>query len=143
MDARMAHTIEWRRCESAAANGHGNARSVARLQSVMSHLGEIDDVRLFSPETARRVFEVQADNVDLVLGVPVKLGIGYGLPSEAMPIGGPGACFWGGWGGSLAVNDVDEQLTVAYVMNRMGEGTLGDDRGANLLMAAYISAVAA
>jgi hypothetical protein len=28
-------------------------------------------------------------------------------------------------------------MTVAYVMNRMGEGTLGDARGADIVMAAY------
>ena len=37
------------------------------------------------------------------------------------------------------VNDLDARLTVAYVMNRMGEGTVGDERGANLLAAAYES----
>jgi hypothetical protein len=28
-------------------------------------------------------------------------------------------------------------MSVAYVMNRMGEGTLGDDRGIGIVMAAF------
>ena len=46
-------------------------------------------------------------------------------------------CFWGGWGGSICVNDLDANMTFTYVMNRMGEGTTGDLRGGSLLMAAY------
>jgi CubicO group peptidase (beta-lactamase class C family) len=137
MDARMAHTLEWRRCESAAANGHGNARSVARVQSVLSHGGEVDGVRFLSEAGCRVALGEQISNVDLVLGMPVRMGMGYGLPLPDLPIGGPGACFWGGWGGSLCVNDLDQRMTFAYVMNRMGEGTVGDQRGGALLMAAY------
>jgi len=32
-------------------------------------------------------------------------------------------------------------MTVAYVMNRMGEGTMGDTRGASLVMAALLTDV--
>jgi CubicO group peptidase (beta-lactamase class C family) len=137
MDARIAHTIEWRRCESPAANGVGNARSVAQVQSVLSHGGEVNGVRLLSEATCRRVFEEQSFGMDLVLGMPIRFGLGYGLPSPDQPIGGPGACFWGGWGGSIAVNDLDQRLTVTYVMNKMGEGTVGDLRGGSILLAAY------
>jgi hypothetical protein len=34
--------------------------------------------------------------------------------------------------------DLDARLTVSYVMNRMGEGTTGDVRGAAVVMAAYL-----
>ena len=80
----------------------------------------------------------QAHGQDLVLGVPVRMGMGYGLTSPELPFGpNPRTCFWGGWGGSLVVVDCDARMVVAYVMNRMGEGTLGDARGASLVMAAY------
>jgi hypothetical protein len=41
------------------------------------------------------------------------------------------------------VNDVDAGFTMAYVMNRMGEGTVGDDRAHTLLRAVYRSLAAA
>ena len=47
------------------------------------------------------------------------------------------SCFWGGWGGSLAVIDLDTRLTIAYVMNKMGSGTTGDSAG--LILATYLS----
>jgi CubicO group peptidase (beta-lactamase class C family) len=104
---------------------------------VLSHGGEIDGIRFLSQAGCDRVFEVQSASTDLVLGVPLTFGIGYGLNSEATPIGmNPRTCFWGGWGGSIVVNDLDQRLTVAYVMNRMGEGTLGDMRGIGVVFAA-------
>src|ERR1700728_1096220 len=69
-----------------AANGHGNARSVARILSVISRGGEVDGVRLLSPETIDLIFREQANGTDLVLGVPLRFGIGYGLPvPETIP----------------------------------------------------------
>ena len=84
------------------------------------------------------VFDEQCNGTDLVLGIPLRHGIGFGLPLAEMPIG-PNArtCYWGGWGGSLAIVDTDARMTFSYVMNKMGEGTVGDMRGGSLLMAAY------
>lgn len=138
LDARQSWTTGWRRCESAAANGHGNARSLALVQSIISHRGEAGGKRFLSAAGVDRLLEVQADGTDLVLGMPVRFGMGYGLNSEYAPISpNPRACFWGGWGGSLIVNDLDAGLSFAYVMNRMGAGTVGDLRSAGPLMATY------
>ena len=69
-----------------------------------------------------------------MLGIGVAFGVGYGLNSPRNPISTNGrVCYWGGWGGSLAVNDVDAGFTMAYVMKRMGEGTVGDDQAYTLL----------
>ena len=45
--------------------------------------------------------------------------------------------FWGGWGGSLAVIDLDARMSVAYVMNRMDADLMGDRRGGMVVLAAY------
>jgi CubicO group peptidase (beta-lactamase class C family) len=134
-------TESWRRAEIPAANGHGNARSVALVQSVVACGGELSGTRLLSPQGCEAIFEEQANGIDLVLGAGFRLGTGYGLSSELVPIG-PHACFWGGWGGSIVVNDLDARLTVAYVMNRMASSLLGDPRGANILFAAAVGAAA-
>jgi CubicO group peptidase (beta-lactamase class C family) len=99
-------------------------------------------VRLLSEKTCRQTLREQANGPDLVLGVPLRFGIGYGLPNETVPLPNPNCCYWGGWGGSLVVNDLDTGMTVAYVMNRMGTGTLGDERGGQILEAAYASCAA-
>ena len=110
-------TERWRRADIGAANGHGNARSVARLQSAAACGGEVGGVRLLSPQTIDRIFETQSDGIDLVIGIPVEFSVGYSL----LPTKGRVGC-WGGWGGSLAIIDVDRRITFAYVMNKMAPG---------------------
>jgi CubicO group peptidase (beta-lactamase class C family) len=120
---------DWRRGEVAAAGGHGNARGVARAQAVVSHGGEVGGVRLLSPETVERIFEVQADGVDQLLMAPLVFGIGYGLPSPsapAIPIGR--ACWWTGYGGAIVVNDLDTRTTIAYTPNQLAEHMVSSPR---------------
>lgn len=128
-EADIAHTAAWREATIGAANGHGNARSVARIQAAVSNGGSAGGVDLISPETVKRIFEVQSTGTDLVLGIPVTFGLGYALSDETDPIGfTTGAvCYWGGWGGSLVVNDLDNRVTVAYMMNRMQAGLVGNE----------------
>ena len=75
--------------------------------------GAVDGIRLLSPRTIDRIFEVQSDGIDLVMGIPLKRGVGYSLLPEGR------VCYWGGTGGSLVVIDVDRRITFAYVMNKM------------------------
>jgi len=138
MRAEQSWETAWRRAEIPAAGGHGNARSVAAVQAVLAGGGEVGGVRLLSAKGCQAVLEQQSYGPDLVLGVPLRFGMGYGLPSPELPLApNPRTCFWGGWGGSLVVVDMDARLTVAFVMNRMGEGTLGDDRAMGIVTAAY------
>jgi CubicO group peptidase (beta-lactamase class C family) len=130
---------EFRRVSVAGINGHGNARSVALAQSVVSHGGEVGGVRLLSDATVDRIFEVQADGPDLVLMAPLRWGIGYGLPSPTTPAIPDGrVCWWTGWGGSIVVNDLDRRVTIAYAMNRMlGEHFISSARTDAYVRAAY------
>jgi len=124
----------WRRAEIPAANGHGNARSVAAIQSIVACGGEARGTRLLSDAGLAAIFQEQSNGRDLVLNVPLRFGMGFGLASETMPMG-PRSCAWGGYGGSLVFNDLDARVTVAYVMNRMEAGFIGDPRGASVVMA--------
>jgi CubicO group peptidase (beta-lactamase class C family) len=136
--AEDSWTIPWRRAELPAAGGHGNARSVALAQCAVSAGGSAQGIDLLSPSIVDRIFDVQAAGRDAVLGIGVTFGVGYGLNSPRAPMSpNSRVCYWGGWGGSLVVNDVDAGFTMAYVMNRMGEGTVGDDRAHNILRSCY------
>ena len=135
LDATWTYNEWWRRAEIPAANGQGNARSVATVQSIIAGRGEARGVRLLSEKGCDTIFEEQADGKDLVLGVPMRFGMGYGLSSETMPLG-PRTCFWGGYGGSLIIMDQEAGITVAYMMNRMESGLVGDSRGAGIVLAA-------
>lgn len=138
LNATEPLTRAWRGAEIPAAGGTGNARSVARVHSALACGGEVDGVRLMSPAGVERIFETQSEDVDQVLGMKMKLGMGFGLMNEFIPLSqNPRACFWAGWGGSIAVIDLDAQLTVSYVMNNMAPGLVGDLRGAMIVMSAY------
>jgi CubicO group peptidase (beta-lactamase class C family) len=118
----LSRTERWRRADIGAFNGHGNARSVARIQSAVACGGVVDGVRLLSPKTIDRIFEVQSNTVDLVMGIELKMGLGYGLlpMPHVLPFVPAGrVCCWGGAGGSLVMADVDRSMTFAYVMNKM------------------------
>ena len=137
-EASVAWTDEWRQACIGAANGHGNARSVARVQAIVANGGSVDGITFLSPDTIRQVFEEQANGVDQVLGLPVRFGMGYALHSEAVPYLPDGNyAYWGGWGGSSIIVDVDRKISFAYVMNRMDEGLLGDTRGIDLATAVF------
>ncbi len=140
LDGSESWTPAWRQAEIPAANGHGNARSVAAVQAVMANGGEVGGVRLLSAAGCERVLEEQAYGTDLVLGSPVRFGLGFGLSSAEMPISATGrACYWGGWGGSVVLVDLDAHMSFAYVMNRMEQGIVGDDRGLGLGLAVYLA----
>lgn len=139
VDASEAWTDRWRGADIGSANGHGNARSLARIQSVVSHGGAVGDVQLLANRTLDSIFEVQSDGVDLVLGQALRFGVGYGLPQpQTFPDLPEGRiCFWGGWGGSVVVNDLDRGVTFAYVMNRMQPGLLGSENSSAYLRAFF------
>ena len=84
------------------------------------------------------VFREQSDGVDLVLMTPLRFGIGYCLAAELIPYVPSGRTFfWGGWGGSMIMMDLDRRLTISYMMNKMAPGILGSDRAESYIRAAY------
>ena len=137
--ADVANTPGWRGADIGAANGHGNAHSVARVMSVVSRGGEVDGVRLLGRDTVELIFREQQNGIDLALGVPLRLGIGYGLPQRDLVSWLPDEkiCFWGGWGGSMIVMDVGRRMTISYMMNKMGAGIIGSERSTEYGQAIY------
>jgi CubicO group peptidase (beta-lactamase class C family) len=138
LTAMTSRDRAWRAAEIPAANGHGNARSVARIASALACGGELDGVRLLGIETIEKAIEEQCYGKDLVLQQPIRWGLGWGLTSKEMPIGpNPRTFYWGGWGGSAVVMDLDAKMSFAYVMNKMSSDILGDNRVAGPAIALY------
>jgi len=143
VDIEATFTDAWREAEIPAANGHSNARGVVRVQTAMANGGFANGRQLLSDAGTKRIFEEQARGVDLVLGIPTVLGLGYGLNNDDMPIApNPHVCYWGGYGGSVVIVDQDARMCLSYVMNRMEQGLTGDERGLSLAMGAYQSLMA-
>lgn len=135
VSALASRTSAWRRAEIPAANGHGNARAVAKIHTVLANEGLVDGKRVLSAETCRSVMQARIEGKDLVFGNPMAFGLGFGLPPSAESR--RNLCFWGGWGGSRAIIDQDSQLSFSYVMNKMADGLLGDERGVRLAGALF------
>lgn len=127
----------WRGAEIPAAGGTGNARSVAAVQTLMANGGFANGKQLLSEAGCRRALELQIEGTDLILGMPVRYGLGFGLAGGAVPFPNPNTIYWGGYGGSLAVSDMDARATYAYAMNKMAATTTGDMRAFMILMAAW------
>ena len=129
-DPLIANTPQWRAAEIGAANGHTNARGLAKIMSAISLGGIVDGVELLRPQTVDSIFETQLAGPDLVLAQhQIRMGLGFGLPSPAIGYIPEGKiCFWGGWGGSWESMNPDSRTTIAYVMNKMGPGIEGSAR---------------
>jgi CubicO group peptidase (beta-lactamase class C family) len=138
IDVLETRTKEWRMAEIPAANGHGNARSVSRITAALAYGGQLDGVHLLSEIEIRKSIEEQSYGTDLVLNTPIRFGLGWGLQSKELPLGpNENLFYWGGYGGSVVIVDLDEKMSIAYVMNKMVATLTGDPRSENLITALY------
>jgi CubicO group peptidase (beta-lactamase class C family) len=137
VDVSETKTRSWRGAELPAAGGTGNARSVALVQSILANGGTLGGKKFLSEAGCRKALELQIEGTDLILGQPVRCGMGYGLPGPMLPLPNPNMCFWGGYGGSLVIIDLENRATYGYVMNKMQGTTSGDMRAFGLVMAMW------
>ena len=134
IDPMDTRTRGWRGAEIPAANGHGNARSVAEIHTLLANGGVAKGKRIMSEAGCRKALELQIEGTDMVLGVPARFGMGFGLAGGAVPFPNRNTIYWGGYGGSIAVIDMDARATYGYAMNKMAGTTTGDMRAFSLLM---------
>lgn len=133
----------WRRAELPAANGHSDARSLAKVYGILAAGGAHEGVQVLSPEWTQRARTEQVFGKDAVLmGMPTRFGLGFMLRHDLLPLG-PNKNSFGhpGAGGSIAFADPDAGIGFAYVMNQMQAGVAGDPRGYRLIKAVYAGLV--
>ena len=127
-----------RAAELPAANGVGNARSLARLYAaVVGTVEGSDRGPLLSAEQVERAREVQTQGPDSVLILPTTFGLGFMTSSAMFPYGGATSFGHTGAGGSVSFADPTNGIGFSYVMNRMYAGLAGDPRSINLIRAVY------
>ncbi|HEY1709437.1 MAG TPA: serine hydrolase domain-containing protein [Rhizomicrobium sp.] len=137
VDVGATRTREWRGAEIPAAGGTGNARSIAEIHAILANGGVAKGKRFLSEAGCRKALELQIEGHDLVMNVPARFGLGFGLAGGLLPLPNANSMFWGGYGGSLALIDMDAHTTMGYAMNRMIGTTTGDIRGFGLAMAMW------
>ena len=129
----------WRSAEIPAVNGFGNARAVAEIHAILANGGVAKGKRFMSEAGARRVLEKQIEGPDLIMGMPARFGMGFGLAGAMLPLQtpSPNTAFWGGAGGSVILIDYDARTTLAYTPNKMGWSTIGDGRAYRIIEAMW------
>lgn len=116
--------------ELPASNGIGTARGLARMYAAL--IGEVDGVRLLTPETLEAATKEQAGGKDQVMLIPSRFSSGYMLSTETNPMTGPRAFGHTGRGGSLGFADLEHGVAFGYVMNNIIGGA-DDMRVASLV----------
>jgi CubicO group peptidase (beta-lactamase class C family) len=137
----VVNTREWRGAEIPAANGHGNARALARLYGALARGGELDGFRVVSAEGIERATVEQASGKDEVMGLNLRTALGFVLSSPDAQMGpNPRSFGHSGAGGSLGFADPDAEVGFGYTMNRMIQPpTLVDPRWGPMIDAVYAS----
>jgi CubicO group peptidase (beta-lactamase class C family) len=126
--------------ELPSSNGIATARGLARFYAAL--IGEVDGVRLLSPETVAAATALRSEGPDRVILVPTRFASGFALP-PMLSLDAPDTAFGHpGAGGSLGFADPASGLAFGYVMNQMQLGIAGDPRSERLLSAAYACAAA-
>lgn len=110
--------------ELPAGNGITDARSMARMYASLIGDG-VDGVRLFTDETVKRASTEESNDVDQVIGIRSRFGVGFYLYVEGSNMIQEGAFGHGGAGGSIGFADPKAEIGFGYVMNKMQ--MVGDD----------------
>src|SRR5215469_1274364 len=130
----LINTREAHAAELPFGNGIANARAMAKMYAAC--IGEIDGVRLLTPETVNRVRESQTEGLrapdslrPLVGPGPQRFGLGFELPRPIEPMLGEGSFGHAGAGGRMAFAHPESGTAVAYVCNSMlWDGLTGPDQ---------------
>ncbi len=140
--------------EIPAGNATATARSLARLYAMLAAGGELDGVRILSPEIVRLwstevvrapdelLVDLRIPVVGKLLARPVGRTLGYLtnlMPPRELPHFGPNPRAYGaeGAGGQLTFADPDNGIAVAYVRSELA-GTPAE--GARLVRSLYAAA---
>lgn len=129
----------WRTATIPGANGHGNARAVARLFGCLANGGEIDGMRLLKPETIR-IFSAEQHNLREVVmkrSYHQALGLLRNSPPIIQMGPNPGAFGHHGVGGSVGLADPAVRLGFSYSTNRMHARVDNGPRAGRLKDAAF------
>ncbi|WP_213879985.1 serine hydrolase domain-containing protein [Pseudomonas sp. dw_358] len=124
---------EWRRMQQPAANGHGNARSLAGFYSGLL------DGSLLESELLAELTREHSQGQDLTLLTPTRFGLGCMLDQPQLANAtfglGPRAFGHPGAGGSVGFADPERNVAFGFVTNTLGPYILMDPRAQRLARA--------
>ena len=99
------------------AGGKTSARAIARMYAAL--LGEVDGVRLVSPERLSEVTAVSMRGTDAIFGMPTKWALGYAIGGLGTANDSDSVFGVGGAGGSFAFGNTATGIAFAVTKNRL------------------------
>jgi CubicO group peptidase (beta-lactamase class C family) len=136
----LVNSREWRAAEIPAANGHGTARSLARLYGALARGGELDGFRVMSKDEVAKCSIEQSSGTDAVLTINTRFSQGFMMSQPGASLGpNPKSFGHPGAGGSLGYADPEAKIGFGYTMNKMQASLLIDPRATALIDAVYAS----
>ena len=133
-DDEDGNSHHWRFGEFPSANGHGNARAVARLYALLSAA----DAPIISTSLRDRAISARWDGIEAMTQRHFRYGLGFMLDCPPFPLAGPRNFGHPGIGGPLGFGDPERRLGFGYASNRMAPvADIGPARA--LIAAAYES----
>jgi CubicO group peptidase (beta-lactamase class C family) len=122
--------------------GIGSAAALAKFYSMLANGGQCDGQTFFSERTIAWMNTTLVDGMDRVFQIPTAFSAGFMKDSRkaARRIFGPSRNAFGhpGAGGSHAFADPDSKLSFAYVMNRMEQEVLPNEKSLRFVDAIYL-----
>jgi CubicO group peptidase (beta-lactamase class C family) len=133
------NSIKWKTAEIPSANGHGNARAIARLYACMANDGELDGIRVMSEGAVQLMTTEQHNLQERFVGRNYHQALGVILNSPPVSWMGPNPRAFGhhGAGGAIGFGDPDAKIGFSYAMNRF-QSDPGGPRG-KLIEATFAS----
>ena len=131
----MWNTRQLHECELPSSNGIASAVAVSRMYAAL--VTPVAAAPVFDDATIARATTPQIEGTDVVIGAPMRYGLGFSLGDALSSAARPSAFGHSGAGGSLGFADPEHGVGFGYVMNRMQVGLAEDRRPRNLVRAMY------
>ena len=119
------NSSDWRTAQIPAANGHGTARSLAKLFGILSTGCERGNIKIFDLDTLSKSIKIHSSGPDTVLfGAKLNFGYCYMLQGNEhnqvsyAPVFKENAFGHAGIGGSVAFGDAKNNIGYAFVCNK-------------------------
>lgn len=119
------NSVDWRLAEIPSANGHGSAKSLAKLFGILSNGCSRDGISIMSKDVLQNAITPYSSGPDSVLfGATIKFGLGYELAQGISTIGDMSPHLsdrmfgHAGVGGAVAFGDPDKSLGYGFVCNQ-------------------------
>jgi CubicO group peptidase (beta-lactamase class C family) len=137
-DINFYNTKDWQTAEIPSMNGHGNARSVAKIYDIIVNDLTLDKKILISKKSMKKCLNESLSRVDQSLNLPIRW-TDVGLILRGGWLFGKNKESFGhnGWGGSVGFGDPILKLGISYATNKINSTTTPDNRVSNLLKKFY------